>query len=483
MTVLAHDLIGNLSDQEAFDYYRRIHFDWNRWARPKQILPPGKWDVLGLVAGRAGGKTRTGASAVVQWAKNNPRIALIGRTIRDARETMVLGESGIIACCPRWYPGPAVFRPTRGMVEFLGSGAQAFLYTAEEPDQVRGPQFFKAWGDEFAAWKRVTDEKGGDAWSNLQDALRLGEMPQTILTTTPRPTRLVLDTFLGPKNSNGKRLVSREQIAAGEWEFVVTTEDHLGRKVQHRTIVRRWATEENAANQAPGYAAKRRSKYAGSRLGAQELDAEILLANENALWIQDDIDLYRMEAPDSARERLVVAVDPTRSLLRPRDECGIVVVMRGVNSHAYVLEDATIKGSPYDWGVKVLATADKYNADAIVIENIDAEVKNVLRAIAGAARFKWEEKIARGDKKTRAEPVSALYRAGRVHHVNPRGKDGEFETFELLEDEMITWDPREEKLSPNRLDALVWGCTDLLLGNGESTALVVAPGSMTRGED
>jgi len=467
-------LFDQLSEREAFDYERVIRYEWPRWARPKQLRPPGSWDVLGLVAGRAGGKTRPGSEIVIDWARDNPRIALVGRTIRDARETMVLGESGIVACAPPWFR--ATYRPTRALVEFQ-NGAQAFLYSAEKPDQVRGPQFFKAWGDEFATWKRVSDEKGGDAWSNLQDALRLGDHPQTVLTTTPRPTQLVLDTFLGPRGSDGKRPVSKEQVDAGAWELETEVKDYLGRMVKHLTVVRRWSSEENAANQPPGYAAKRRSKYAGSRLGSQELDAAFLLVSDKALWLLDTIDLYRVEVMDSPRERLVVAVDPTRSKHSPVDECGIIVAARAKNGHAYVLEDATLRGDPFTWGSRVVAAASTWQADAIVWETtgVDKSVRDVLRSVPGYDRFRWEGKAAIGDKKARAEPVSAQYSAGRVHHVN---KDAE--TFEHLEDELVSWDPTASAYSPNRLDADVLAITDLLLPEG-SEVPVVAPGSITGG--
>lgn len=471
---LLREMIAPLTDREALDFRNVLHYDWDAWARPKQIPPDEHWDVLGLVAGRSGGKTRPGSQIVLGWAEDNPRIALVGRTIRDARETMVLGESGILACAPPWFR--ATYRPTRALVEFQ-NGAKAFLYSAEEPDQLRGPQFFKAWGDEFAAWKRVSDEKGGDGWSNLQDGLRLGEHPQTVLTTTPRPTQLVLDTFLGPKGADGKRPISLQDVESGAWRLVTETKDHLGRPVKHVTVVRRWSSEENASNMAPGYVAKRRAKYSGSRLGAQELDAAFLLASDKALWVLEVIDLYRVEAPDSPRERLVIAIDPTRSKFSPVDECGLSVAFRGKNGHAYVIEDGTLRASPYDWASRAIALASTYQADAIVWETtgMDQSIRDTLRSVPGYDRFRWEGKSAVGDKKTRAEPVSALYKAGRVHHVNKAG-----ETFEFLEDEMISWDPIESKHSPNRLDSLVLAVTDLLLTEGNAPP-VVAPGSITGG--
>jgi len=472
--LIPRQLLELLSEREAFDYERVIHFDWVRWARKKQRPPMVEWDVLGLVAGRSGGKTRTGAEQVIEWAQDNPRIALVGRTKGDAREVMILGESGIVACAPPWFR--ATYRPTRALVEFQ-NGAKGFLYSAEEPDQLRGPQFFKGWGDEFAAWKMVSDEKGGSAWSNLQDALRLGDHPQVLLTTTPRPTHLVLDTFLGPRGADGRRPIAAEQVESGEWGLVTEVKDHVGRTVKHVTVVRRWSSEENVVNLAPGYIAKRRAKYQGSRLGAQELDAAFLLVSDKALWTLEVIDLYRVPAMETQRERLVVAVDPTRSKFTPVDECGIVVAARGKDRHVYILLDSTFKADPYTWGTRVVALASTYQADAIVWETsgTDQSVRDTLRSVPGYDRFRWEGRAATEDKKARAEPVSALYKAGRVHHVNKAG-----ETFEFLEDEMISWDPIETKQSPNRLDAVVWAVTDLLLAE-DNDAPVVAPGSITGG--
>jgi phage terminase large subunit-like protein len=468
-------LTAVLTPEEAHRLQQSLHHRWHLWARPKQ-LPPNddSWDVLGLIAGRGGGKTRPGSQWVIEKARLNPscRIALVGRTAADVRDTMVLGESGILACSPIFWFRPEYVSSKRLIL--WPNGSEAHLYSAEKPDLLRGPQFHFAWGDEFATWKRVRDDKGGDAWSNLQDALRLGKHPQVVLTTTPRPTDLVFDTFLGPRDERGKRPITEAEMATNEWTLELPLEDHLGRHVVHRTVVRRWSTEENALNLAPGFIAKRRAKYAGTRLGAQELDAAFLLASENALWRQEDIDLYRVEALQSERERLIIAVDPTRSEFRPKDECGIIAACRCKDQHGYVLEDGTLRAAPYDWAARAVGLCRKYNADAITYEQrgLDRSTEDTIRIVAEATGTRWEPRTSSLDKKGRAEPVSALYRAGRVHHVNPKG-----EMFEFLEDEMIMWDPTS-RWSPNRLDALVWAMTDLLL-SGATSAPVVVPGSIT----
>ncbi len=471
------ELIASLSAEEAHRLQQSLRYRWGLWARPEQLPPDGEWDVWGMCAGRGGGKTRPGAQWANRYAFDHPgcRLAFVGRTAADVRDTMILGESGILACSPPWfYPR---YVPSKRLVAYP-NGSEGHLYSAEKPDLLRGPQFHGLWGDEFSTWKRVRDEQGGDAWSNAQDGLRLGEHPQAVLTFTPRPTDLVLDTCLGPRNrETGRRVITPDQARGNRWVLELEHEDHLGRKTIHRTVIVRWSTERNELNLSRGFAAKRRSKYAGTRLGAQELDAALLLASDTALWRQETIDLYRVTVMGAERERLVVALDPTKSEFRPRDECGISVACRCKDQHAYVLEDATMRGSPYDWASRALDRARTYNADAIVYESsgLDQSVRDTLQVVASASGIHWEPRTASKGKKARAEPVSACYVAGRVHHLNREG-----ETFEFLEDEMITWEPNDKK-SPNRLDALVWAITDLLLSSGNEPPLVM-PGLILRGE-
>ena len=469
---LTDHLLGSISAEQALAYQQRVHYDWRRWARPQQLTPGGTWDIFGIVAGRGGGKTRAGAEATNEFARENPgaRIALAARTAADCRDTIVLGESGLLSTSPPWFRPRYV--PSKRLV-LWPNGAEGHLYSAEKPDSARGPQHHFLWGDEFAAWKRVRDEKGGDLWSNLQDGLRLGKNPRAVLTTTPRPTDQVFDTFLGLRDAKGRRPIGKSQIDSGRWELVTTTEDHLGRPVRHRAVVVRFRTEENAINLAPGFVAKRRLKYAGTQLGEQELDAAFLAANENALWLQETIDLHRVDAVDCDIERTVVAIDPSRSESLVRDECGIIVAQRGKNGHVYIVEDGSLSASPFDWAHRALSLARKYRADAILFEDnrLDERVKSTMQVVASTGAFKWERWTSVSDKKARAEPVSALYRAGRVHHVNPIRKSSagerEWETHEFLEHEMVTWDP-SSRVSPNRMDAMVLAVTDLALGKPRS---------------
>src|SRR5688572_12802011 len=230
-------LLADLPAYDANEIDKRFRFDWSLWARPKQQEPEGDWDVLGLVAGKGGGKTRPGAEITRSRAERYPgiRIALVGRTAADVRDVMVLGESGVIAVSSPWCR-PS-YKSSLRLVQWP-NGSEAHMYSADKPDQLRGPQHQFAWGDEFAAWRRT------DAWTNLQDGLRLrtipGLQPQAALTTTPRRTDLVADTFLGPRDNSGKRAVSKEQMATGSWEFSLQVLDHNELPVVHRTVVRRW---------------------------------------------------------------------------------------------------------------------------------------------------------------------------------------------------------------------------------------------------
>jgi len=458
-------LLARLTDREAHDFESVLRYGL-RSLRPAQVPPPNlPWDVFLALAGRGSGKTHLGSRWSVRKALTMPgsRGAFVARTAADVRDTMIYGPSGLKSACPPWFE---FHHAKTDRVLLFPNGTEVHLYSAEEPDLLRGPQFHWLWGDEFATWKKVKDEKGGDAWSNAQDGLRLGVQPQALLTTTPRPTDLVLDTALGLRNEKtGKRLISKEEMKKVEWWLSQHTKDDRGREHVHRTLIRRWRTEENAANLTAGFAAKRRARYGESPLGRQEMDAELLMGNDRALWTQTIIDEGREEnAPhDSPRVRCVVAIDPTRSQWRPRDEAGIIVAAKYKNGHGYVLKDGTVRGSPWDWGTRALALANEYGADDILYESnrIDQSIRDTLQVVAKASEIRWVPKHSQDDKKARAEPVSALYYAKRVHHVNPTGSDGSFETFEELEHEMVNWDPADTN-SPNRLDALVIALTDLM---------------------
>lgn len=474
------EVLADLPAEECERLDAAIRYRWAAWARPKQRPPEGDWDVLGLVAGKGGGKTRPGAEFIRYRAERFPgiRMALVGRTARDTRDTMVLGESGVIAVCPPW--NRPKYKPSKSLVQW-SNGSEAHLYSADKPDQLRGPQHSAGWGDEFSAWKEA------EALSNLEDGLRLMTHghPQLALTTTPRRTDLTRDTFLGPRDrTTGLRPVTREMVASGAWEFIQTIRDlTTGLPVELRTIVRRWSTEENSRNLAAGYVAKRRAAYGGSSLGRQELDADFLEDVEGALWNLTQIDNLRVsECPRLVR--LVVCVDPSFADDGGGDACGIVVVGLSENGRGYVLKDRSMNGKPEAWGKRVVSTYNDVRADLVVYEGNTTPdrpdvVRDVIKIVDPKGVIKWHSIHSSRDKRTRADPVSALYgdekgEGGRVHHVVT--EDDKPDHLSLLEDEMTTWEPTNPK-SPNRLDALVHGLSYLMLGpQGDPIAPAISVG-------
>lgn len=397
---------------------------WEFWARPDQLEPPGDWSTWLILAGRGWGKTRCGAETIRAWACGSTplaagkcsRIALVAETAPDARDVMVEGESGILAC------HPADFRPTyypsKRKIEWP-NGAIATLYNATEPDQLRGPQHDGAWCDELAKWRYVQD-----SWDQLQFGLRLGEHPRQIITTTPRPLPILRKLLVDPT-----------------------------------CFVTRGRTFDNADNLAENTLRQLQDAYGNTRLGRQELEGEILDDIPGALWTRASIDDSRLqEAPDL--ERIFVAVDPAASSNEGSDENGIVVVglARDKDGYArgYVLEDGSLKGSPEEWARKAVHLYRKYSADKIIAEKnqggemVEAVIKSVDRQVPVKLVH-----ASRG-KHVRAEPISALYEQGRVHHVG---------RFDKLEDQMCMFSMdniRDGNMgSPDRVDALVWGLTEL----------------------
>lgn len=402
--------------------------DWQLHARDAQLPPPGDWSVWLILAGRGFGKTRTG----VEWVRDRVRrgmarrIALIAPTAADARDTMVEGESGILACSsPDDRP---IYEPSKRRLTWP-CGAIGTLFSAEEPDRLRGPQHDTAWGDEIAAWKYAED-----AWSNLLFGLRLGD-PRVCVTTTPRPVPLLKQLLKDPA-----------------------------------TRTTRGSTFDNAANLSPKAVEKLRKIYEGTRLGRQELFAELLEDTPGALWTLSTFERHRVAVhPDLVR--VAVAVDPQAA--DPKDnpdsdkaaETGIVAGGIDARGEGYVLRDASGRFGPAEWGERAVLLHDELKADHITVEvnQGGAMATHVLR---GAAEKLWREKkrptkhlvivpvhASRG-KATRAEPIASLDEQGRIHHVG---------THARLEDQCATWVPGSK--SPDRLDARVWLFTDLMLGD------------------
>lgn len=384
--------------------------DWAFWARPDQIAPEGEWTTWLVLGGRGAGKTRAGA----EWIRGlvtrgeASRIALIGETFGDVREVMIDGPSGV---CALGGVRPRYETSRKRLLWPNGAVAQAF--SASEPESLRGPQFDAAWADEIGKW-RYTEA----AWDMLQFGLRLGERPRQVVTTTPRPAPIL------------KRLLADETCA-----------------------VTRASTYANRANLANAFFRSVIARYEGTRLGRQELDAELIEDNPDALWSRETIDRTRVRrSPELVR--IVVAVDPPATSGPGADECGIVVAGVTGDGHAYVLDDRSMGGlTPLTWASRAAKAFRDHEADRIVAEsNQGGEmVSTIMRQVMPTAPLRMV-RATRG-KRVRAEPVAALYERGLVSHVGALAR---------LEDQMCDFVAGVGK-SPDRVDALVWALTDLML--------------------
>jgi phage terminase large subunit-like protein len=389
---------------------------WQAKARPNQLPPPGDWAVWMLLAGRGFGKTRVLSEMANAWATSGEyrRLAIVAATAADARDVMVEGESGILATAPTWCR--PIYQTTRRQLQWP-NGAIATLYSAEEPDRLRGPQHDAALCDELASWRCP------ETWDMLMFGLRLGKHPRTVVATTPRPTRLV------------RSLVAR----AG-----------------HDVVLTRGSSYENRANLAPGFFERIIAKYEGTRLGRQEILAELLEDRPGALWTMEMIDrARRTSAPDLLR--VVAAIDPAISSQEGSDETGILVAGKDEHGHGYVLADLSGRYQPADWARAAISAFHAHGADRIVAEvnNGGDMVENTLRMIDPNIPFTAVH--ASKGKYTRAEPVAALYEQDKVHHIG---------NFPQLEDQLTSFAPdinRGKMGSPDRLDALVWALTELVV--------------------
>lgn len=393
-----------LTDAEA----KALLTDWRGFlARPDQIAPDGDWDIWCILAGRGWGKTETGARWVKEQVEAGAKsIALVAETQKDLEEVMVARLQKI---CPEIT---VRFKPVRVS---WPNGAQALGYNGTEPNQLRGPEFDTAWVDELAKYRYARE-----TWDMLQFGMRVGDHPRTLVTTTPRATEII------------------KAIVAGQ---------------EGKAHVTRGATIDNRANLATSFLRKVYDRYQGTRLGRQELNAEILSDLPGALWSQSVIDSYRINtAPELSRT--VVALDPAVTNTEDSDEHGLVVAALGPDQSGFVLEDSSLSGSPIDWAREAVRLYHKHNADAIVAEvnNGGDMVAHTIRAIAPNVHV-IEVRATRG-KHVRAEPVAALYAQGRVRHVGQ---------FPELENQMtqFTNEGYQGDGSPDRADALVWALTEL----------------------
>jgi phage terminase large subunit-like protein len=413
---------------ETHDQEERVHlsYDWEFVARKKQLPPPGSWSTWHLRAGRGFGKTRTGAEWV-RWKIEREgcmRGALVAPTAADTRDVMVEGPSGVLAVCPPW--NRPEYEPSKRRVTWP-NGAQCSLFSAEEPDRLRGPQHEFGWCDELAAWQ---DPEG--AWDMLQFGMRQGINPQVLVTSTPRGIKILRDIESEPS-----------------------------------TITTTGTTYENAANLAEKFLTRIKVKYEGTRLGLQEIRAIILDDNPGALWKRKLIDDKRLSFAEFASlgvdlSSIVVGLDPATTSTTKSDEAGIVAAGVGMCScngkpslHGFVLEDATDIYSPVETCEKVLDVYKRRFANHVVGETNQGGdwIEALFRMHAEAKNLGYVGVHAKDGKRLRAEPIVSLYEQGKIHHVG---------MFAKLEDEMCTWDPKESVDSPDRIDALVHALTDLL---------------------
>lgn len=419
MTQGPSQLAALLSGRDIFGARLFPMDDWAGLARDDQWAGTDEdWLIWLLLGGRGAGKTRAGAEWIRAKVRSGARrIALVAPTFNDAREVMLSGESGLLSL------GHCVDRPkfiaSRQMLEWPG-GAVGHVFSAEDPDGLRGPQFDCAWADEFCAWRYPED-----TLSNLRLALRLGTNPQLTITTTPRPIP-ALRTLMKTR----------------------------GLRLSHA------ATADNAVNLSPVFLKAMRAQYGGTRLGRQELGGEFLEDMPGALFTRALIETARGEAPDDY-DKIIVAIDPPITSQSRSDACGIIVagLKRGRPDHAYILKDGTVQGiSPDSWARRALALWELYEAEYLLAEvNQGGEMVAAIINSAEPAAIVRTVYASRG-KAARAEPVAALYEQGRVHHCT---------AFPELEDELCLMGTEAiDRKSPDRADALVWAVTDLLLQRG-----------------
>ena len=418
-------------------------------ARAAWLAERGHWDWLIwiILAGRGWGKTRTGAEDVIKFALEHPgsRTALIAATFADGRDTMVEGESGILGI----LPSSLLEDWNRSLGELvLMNGSRMKIFSSQQPERLRGPQHHRAWADELAAWEYLQD-----TWDMMMFGLRLGENPQVIITTTPKPIKFIRNMLVRAKRPEGG--------------VVVTT----------------GSTYENARNLARAALQELKEAYEGTRLGRQELRAEILEDVEGALWNMGDINDYRIQeylVPEifDLVSTIAVGVDPAVTSEESSAETGIIVAgkTRGTcplchnatGPHAIVLADRTLRGSPFEWATAVVKAYEDWSASWIVPEvnqGGDLVITN-LRTVA--TNLPIDPVRASRGKIVRAEPIAGLYQQGKVHHLGSN--------FAELEEELVTWDPETATSSPDRLDALVWVLTKLMVPSSVS-------GTVTRMRD
>jgi phage terminase large subunit-like protein len=439
--------------RELEDEYR---YDWELHARADQLPPAGIWLIWVILAGRGFGKTRSGAEMCKEWGleEGHRRIALVGASLDDVRDTLVEGESGLLSVLPInvLRGGSRDTAWNRSMAElFLANGTKYKGFSSQRPDKLRGPQHHFGWVDEVAtlydADRGVEEES--TTLSNLLLGLRLGKQPRLIITGTPKRKRVLVG-------------FSRK----GEPDYKPGLLDMPG------VVITKGTTYDNLANLAPTFKARILDMYEGTRTGRQELLAEILEDVEGALWRQQWIEDSRelgVEISGLQLSHIVVAVDPALSWGPNSDETGIVVAGKSYNGDAYVLADRSCRLSDKEWADRVVGAYEDFKADEIVVERTGGDsAKNTLRA--ASVSLPLTEVNAKVGKRARANPVASLYEQGRVHHIAKFLT--EFDALGKLEEQMTSWVPDETPASPDRVDALTYAIHRLMIKGGSATQSV-----------
>lgn len=412
-------------------FVKSLKYTWEFWARPEQLLPDlnDPWQVWMILSGRGWGKTRTGAEAIKKLMLDNPgcRVGIIGMTAGAVRDTCYEGESGLKAVLPEelYTKDGGKYNRSLGQMT-LSNGSMAFSFSGADPEKLRGFQSHFLWMDELCAFNYAQE-----TWDMAMFGLRLGTHPRVIITTTPKPSPLIVE------------LVRR------------------GQQERENVILTTGSTFDNAANLPDEMLKDLRKRYEGTTMGRQELYAELILDEAGALWKRNTIEECRVDAHSfklSDMSKIVVAIDPSMSSITEREsETGMIVAGLGENGHAYIIEDCSmLRPSPDTWANTAIQKYHEYRANKIVAEVNQGYdlVTNLLGTKDDAVPVK-KVYATRGGKFLRAEPIAALYEQNRVHHVG---------MFPELEDQMTQWVPG--KASPDRLDAMVWAITELMLGGG-----------------
>jgi predicted phage terminase large subunit-like protein len=402
--------IDGLSEHEA----QALLESWEHWlARPEQLPPEGDWFIWLFLAGRGTGKTRAAAEFIVGEIQtgNAKRVALVGRTAGDVRDVMVTGQSGILAVARR-RGLIAKHEPSKRLITF-DNGAVCTTYSADAGDSLRGPEHDLAWGDEIASWPQ--NKSDDDAWANLLFGLRIGERPRLIATTTPRPSKFIINLTHDP-----------------------------------RVAVTKSTTYDNASNLSKNFLAEIEARYKGTRLGRQELMGELLEQIEGAFWSSELIDASRSLGAPALLKRIVLSIDPATTVSKNSDFTAVTVSGLGEDDNFYVLHSEQMKATPNEWASRAIELFNQWDCDLVIAEVNQGGlmVEHTLRSIDKNLPLKLIH--AKRGKTLRAEPVVALYEQGRVKHTR---------VLDELEDQMASFPVATD--NDDLVDSLVYSITEL----------------------